>query len=56
MNVVTQVLRNERGATMVEYSIMIALIAAVCFVAVAALGTTVHGLFNTTSSTLTSAL
>ncbi|GAB2985285.1 Flp family type IVb pilin [Nocardioides montaniterrae] len=36
----------ERGASSVEYALLIALIAAVIIMAVGALGTTVSGLFN----------
>jgi Flp pilus assembly pilin Flp len=34
-----RVLRDERAATMVEYALMLALIAIICFVAVQVLGT-----------------
>ena len=48
-NKVTQ-LRDERGATAVEYGLMVALIAVVIIVAVSALGTNLTGIFNTTAS------
>jgi pilus assembly protein Flp/PilA len=38
--------RREAGATMVEYGLMVALIAVVVIVAVAAIGTNLFGLFN----------
>jgi pilus assembly protein Flp/PilA len=38
--------RNEEGATMVEYGLMLALIAIVCVGAVTAVGTKVEGIFN----------
>ena len=38
--------RTERGASMVEYALLVGLIAVVCVVAVAALGSTISGLFN----------
>ena len=38
--------RNDEGATMVEYGLMVALIAAVCVASVTA-GVSVSGLFNT---------
>jgi Flp pilus assembly pilin Flp len=38
MNVFSQLHRDDAGATMVEYAIMLAFIAAVCIVAVTALG------------------
>jgi pilus assembly protein Flp/PilA len=45
-------LRDERGATAVEYGLMVALIAIVIIVAVAALGTKLSGLFNSVSNSL----
>ena len=44
--------RDERGATAVEYGLMVALIAIVIIVAVAALGTKLSTLFNNTSTSL----
>lgn len=41
-----QMLRNERGATAVEYGLMIALIAAVIIAAVTLLGGNLRDLFN----------
>jgi pilus assembly protein Flp/PilA len=38
--------QSERGATAVEYGLMVALIAAVIVVAVGLLGTTVSGIFT----------
>lgn len=38
-------LSDEHGATMVEYSIMVALIAAVCIIAVTTVGGTTNNLF-----------
>jgi len=40
-------LRSDRGATAVEYGLMVALIAIVVIVAVKALGSQLSGLFNT---------
>ena len=37
---------KEEGATMVEYGLMVALIAVVCLVAVTALGVNVAGIFQ----------
>jgi len=45
-------IRNEDGATMVEYGIMVALIAAVCIVIVGTLGGQVSTAFNTVSTAL----
>jgi pilus assembly protein Flp/PilA len=39
--------KDEEGATMVEYGLMVALIAVVCIVAVALLGTNLSTKFNT---------
>jgi len=41
-----QQLRSEKGATAVEYGLMVALIAIVIIVAVALLGTNLSSLFN----------
>jgi pilus assembly protein Flp/PilA len=38
--------KGEEGATMVEYGLMVALIAVVCIVAVALLGTNLKSLYN----------
>jgi len=45
-------LRDERGATAVEYGLMVALIAVVIIVAVAALGGKLSTLFNGVSGSL----
>ncbi len=37
---------REDGATMVEYGLMVALIAVVCLAAVTLLGTNIQGIFN----------
>jgi pilus assembly protein Flp/PilA len=39
--------KDEEGATMVEYGLMVALIAVVCIVAVGLLGTNLSTKFNT---------
>ena len=44
--------RREAGATMVEYGLMVALIAVVVIVAVAAIGTNLFGLFNDVADSL----
>jgi|PlaIllAssembly_1097288.scaffolds.fasta_scaffold3863267_1 Flp pilus assembly pilin Flp len=41
-----KVLKNQRGATMVEYCIMLGAILAVCVLAVTALGLSTNGLFE----------
>jgi pilus assembly protein Flp/PilA len=47
-----QNLRSEKGATAVEYGLMVALIAIVIIVAVALLGTRLSGLFNTVATSI----
>ncbi len=53
LNFISQPLhRDDRGATAVEYGLMVALIAAVIVVAVAALGTKLNGIFNSISTSV----
>lgn len=47
-------LREERGATAVEYALMVALIAAVIIVAVALLGHNASSIFDSVAQTITS--
>jgi pilus assembly protein Flp/PilA len=42
--------RNERGASMVEYALLVGLIAVVAVVAIAALGGGISGLFKTANT------
>jgi pilus assembly protein Flp/PilA len=44
--------RNEKGATAVEYGLIVALIAAVIVVVVALLGSQIHGAFCSVSNSL----
>ncbi len=44
--------RDERGASLVEYALMLALIAMVCIAAVSALGSTTSGSFSEATSLL----
>lgn len=44
---------KDRGATAVEYGLIVALIAVVIIVAVALLGTNIRGVFNKAASTIT---
>jgi pilus assembly protein Flp/PilA len=44
--------REEEGATMVEYGLMVALIAIVCILVVAAVGTELGGIFDDTQKEL----
>ena len=48
----TKLARDERGANMVEYVLLLAFIALVAFVAVQALGNNVKGKFNNASTSL----
>ena len=45
-------LRSDRGATAVEYGLMVALIAVVIITAVTALGTKLSGLFTSVSGSV----
>jgi pilus assembly protein Flp/PilA len=45
-------LRNEDGATMVEYALMLALIAVVCIVAVGTIGTDASAMFSSIADDL----
>jgi pilus assembly protein Flp/PilA len=53
---VSRFVKNEEGAALVEYGILVGLIAVVCIVAVKTLGTTIDGVFNTINADLTVAL
>ncbi len=44
--------RGDKGATMVEYGLMLALIAVVCLVAVTAIGLGANGMFTTIAGSL----
>jgi pilus assembly protein Flp/PilA len=45
-------IRDEQGATMVEYGLLVALIALVALVAVKAVGTNLSTLFNSVATSL----
>jgi pilus assembly protein Flp/PilA len=47
-----KVLRDEQGATMVEYGIMVALIAAICIAVVGTLGQNVSNAFSNVNASL----
>ena len=49
---VRNVFVREEGATMVEYGLMVALIAVVCLLAVTALGVSVNGVFTQISTSV----
>jgi pilus assembly protein Flp/PilA len=44
--------KNDEAATMVEYALMVALIAIVCLIAVTTLGTNVNTVFTTIAAAL----
>ena len=45
-----RLLNDESGATMVEYAIMVAFLAAVCILVIQAVGTKVSGTFGSVNS------
>lgn len=51
-NTLISMFRDDSGATMVEYGLMIALIAVVCITAVALIGTRLSTLFNTVAGSV----
>jgi pilus assembly protein Flp/PilA len=53
---VTRFVKNDEGAALVEYGILVGLIAVVCITAVGLLGTTINGVFGTINTNLTTAL
>ena len=48
-------LKDESGATAIEYGLIAALVAVACIVALTALGTSLDGIFKTVSSKLDAA-
>jgi pilus assembly protein Flp/PilA len=55
-NWLQQFCKDEEGATMVEYGLMLALIAVVCLLAVGAVGTNASAIFTNISTALSAAL
>ncbi|HET7812872.1 MAG TPA: Flp family type IVb pilin [Candidatus Baltobacteraceae bacterium] len=49
---ILKALRNDDGATMVEYGIMVALIAAICITVVSTLGKNVSNAFSTVNASI----
>ncbi len=49
---ITSRIENDRGASLVEYALLVALIAVVCIAAVTALGTSASTKFSSVSSSL----
>jgi pilus assembly protein Flp/PilA len=54
-DLIKRFVREEEGATMVEYGLMVALIAVVCILVVAALGTAVGEKFDITQQEVNNA-
>ena len=52
MNALKSIIADESGATMVEYGIMVALIAAVCIVLISTLGGKVSTAFSSVNSAI----
>jgi len=52
LTTLTSMIRDEEGATMVEYGLLVALIALVAIVGVKALGTALNGLFTNVGNSL----
>jgi pilus assembly protein Flp/PilA len=48
--------KDEEGASLVEYGMLVGLIAVVCIAAVTLLGTTINGVFGAINTALTAAL
>ena len=55
-NQVVALAKNDEGAALVEYGMLVGLIAVVCIAAVQLLGTTINGVFGTLNAALTAAL
>jgi pilus assembly protein Flp/PilA len=53
--IVRNFVKNDEAATMVEYALMLALIAVVCIVAVTVIGTQANLVFNNIGTKLTAA-
>jgi pilus assembly protein Flp/PilA len=52
MSILRSLLRDESGATMVEYGVMVALIAAICIAVVTTLGQNVSNAFSTVNASI----
>jgi pilus assembly protein Flp/PilA len=51
-NIARKFIREEEGATMVEYGLMLALIAVVCILVITLLGSSVRNTFSTVTNKL----
>jgi pilus assembly protein Flp/PilA len=56
LKLLARFVKDESGAALVEYGILVGLIAVVCIAAVTLLGTTIQSVFNTINADLTLAL
>jgi pilus assembly protein Flp/PilA len=54
-NLLKRLVAGEEGATMVEYALMVALIAAALITVVGSLGTAISGKFSTVSTSVSAA-
>jgi pilus assembly protein Flp/PilA len=52
LKLVTRFVKNEDGAALVEYGLLVGLIAVVCIGAIQTLGGTINGFFGTINTTL----
>jgi len=52
LNHLTSMISDEEGATMVEYGLLVALIALVAFAAIKVLGTNLSSLFSTAATSV----
>lgn len=52
MDIFHTVLHDDQGATMVEYGIMVALIAAICITVITTLGQNVSNAFSTVNTSI----
>jgi pilus assembly protein Flp/PilA len=52
INTLKALIRDDEGATMVEYGIMVALIAAICIAVVGVLGQNVSNAFSTVNASI----
>lgn len=55
MKLIRKLIKNEKGATAIEYGLIAALVAIAAIAAMQALGTSITGTFNKVSTTLNKA-
>jgi pilus assembly protein Flp/PilA len=51
-NLISRFVKNDEGAALVEYGMLVGLIAVACVVAVGTLGATISGYFDTINASL----